>query len=496
MIRPISIALVYGGNRSAEYARTMKSLILSKCESLPVIPLLVDSTTDNAAIWSSIESTFESSDYAFVFLSEVYIGYKADERVRDVSMSTPNLMLEYGYLIHKLGKERIKLILDFDYSRTADGSFVFPSDCSGDFRCSLTKLSSASNRNEIEAILEPILNNDLNALIQKYNLSSIDDINHQRVGINSIFQREFDEGVRDYSIEKQYSKFFGIWTAEMDEFSQMKDIDVSIRNKYVLSYVYSRLLFYPALHEINIKGLNIDLFKVSDQRFPGIMSTCGAKSYNAIIDYIKGGSNTSSFYTDIAAILESNSAINMGLPDVIVKNYLGLCYLNAAINCVDKVKVVEYCNKAFQLFSTVIELAGRLFAGTITETMLRAFSFYNRARAGSILQNEIDSWTNDFDRAEIARRTLSEHELFPLFIQNYFKQEMYHCINGKIFFTMQQYDNMDIPIPEDLRERFSEMERGILDELKIYEQTVVASQSFFKKVKERAEANRSRLSTL
>jgi hypothetical protein len=370
MIRPISIAIVYGGSRAAQYAEAMKSLILSRCSELPVIPLLVNSTTNNGSIWTIIEETFKDSDYAFILLSEVYQAYTEEDRVNTLSMSTPNLMLEFGYLIHKLGKTNIKVVMDFDYNKTISGSFVFPSDLLGDFRHSLPELRDAEDTDAMQRILSGVLDEDLRRLKEFHSLSNINDIMHQKVGMNAIFKHE---SMADYSLEKQYSHIFSVWSSELNEFSKMLSINSQVRNYYVLSFVYSRVLFFAALHEIkNIGSIDVGRLKVSEEQFPGITNMPEATSYNAIIDYIVGSSNpnnTAVFFTDIASRLKTSTDMSLGLPNIIIKNYLGLCYLNASFRSLNATKKTEMCRKAYELFDEVIELAARVFAGTITKRL-------------------------------------------------------------------------------------------------------------------------------
>lgn len=498
MIRPISIAIVYGGSRSAQYAEAMKSLILSKCSELPVIPLLVNSTTRNGSVWTIIEETFKDSDYAFILLSEVYQAYTEEDRVKTLSMSTPNLMLEFGYLIHKLGKTNIKVVMDFDYNKTRSGSFVFPSDLQGDFRHSLPELRDAEDTDTMQRILSGVLDEDLRSLKEFHSLSNINDIMQQKVGMNAIFKQE---SMSDYSLEKQYSHIFSVWSSELNEFSQMLTINSKVRNYYVLSFVYSRVLFFAALHEINIGSIDVGRLKVSEEQFAGITNMPEATSYNAIIDYIVGSSNPNNnavFFTDIATRLKTSTDMSLGLPDIIIKNYLGLCYLNASlrIRSSNRTQAVEMCNKAYELFDEVIMLAARVFEGTITETIIRSYAYFNRARAGSFLGNSIEAWTNDYNNAETYRQQLSSNSEFPLFLQDYYKRETYHCINGMIHSTMNWYESKECTPPNETVVYFKKREEDILDELKQYEQTVVAGQSFFIKAKDNATNNIAKLLTI
>lgn len=495
MIRPISIAIVYGGERSALYAEAMKELILSKCSELPVIPLLVNSTTENGSVWDVIETTFRDSDYAFILLSEVYSAYKENDKIKEYYMSTPNLMLEYGYLIHKLGKNNIKVIMDFDYEKTKD-TFVFPSDLAGDFRHSLTELRDAIDKEAMKNILLPVLSTDLNRLKNRHDLSNISNIEKQEIGMNAIFTQE---PMADFSIDKQYIHIFNVWLQELNEFTQMQSIAPRIRNLYVISYLYSRILFFAALNEINLEGIDINKLKVSNQQFSDITNMPEAKSYNAIIDYITGSgnrNNTPKFFIDIANGLQTSTYGSLGLPDIIIKNYLGLCYWNASRRT-DATKTSEkhqLCQQAYDQFDDVIFLAKKLFNGTLTEKIIKSYAHFNKARAAIVLGKDMDEWQNDYNLAEINRKQLSENEEFPIFLKNYFKSEHYHCINSRIDSTIEWYRTKGSKIPDEFVMGSRSQEDAILEELKKYEQTVVAGQSFFKVVKDNAKNNITKLS--
>lgn len=325
----------------------------------------------------------------------------------------------------------------------------------------------------------------------------MNDIDGQNVGMDCLFTRETGEGMQDYSIEKQYSKIFHTWLSEIDEFKNMEVSD-KIRNKYVMSYLYSRLLFFPALHGIQISGFDIGKYRVSETAFSSINELPGCIQYNAILHYIVNTTHpqNSIFYTNIKQTLEQDlDRIDIVLHRIIVENYIGLCSLNASIRNPTGLSADLLLRQAAQNFTNVINWTRNSnYANTITEDILCSFAFFNRARANYELnESDIKVWQNDFEEAADRRRLLANQEELPRFLQNYFKQELYHCVNKKIESTIEWYEKEGTSLPTDTRKRFFEEEKGILDELKAYEQTVVAGQPFFKVVKEKARNNLKRL---
>ncbi len=504
MIRPVSFALVYGGNRSRIYARAMRDLMLRKSSDFPIVPLLVDTTAENGRILNYIEKTFNSSDYAFVFVSEAYCVSKESRsgkmaqlssanQKRTLSMSTPNLMLELGYLLNRLGEHKIRIILDFSYDKVKNGDFAFPSDLSGNFLCPEPGLKNAKNE-KVTELLSGILESWLRIIKRDERLSDINDILHGKVGLEAIFARELDL-FKGYSLERQYKEIFTIWKSELSEFSQMNDINRRIKNDYIIMFLFSRILFFLPLHELTELNIDINDFRISKDISDNILDDEEASAINVIIDYIKGHnpSAAATFYKQCYEKLAGKTYRQLGLPNIIIKNYMGLACLNYARKATNATEGRKFFTNAYQLFSDVINASDELFGGSITQTILNAYAFYNRARAGYSLNMEEDVWKNDFQRAETERKSLSKREDFPLFIQNYYMNEAYHCVNGMIDSTIKWHNRKGTALPETQKENYKERENDILKELEKYEQTFIATTSFFGTVKRNARNNISKL---
>lgn len=507
MIRPFSIALVYGGERSKNYAKEMKSLIEKKSNYLPLIPLLVD-TNDNGIIFNTICDTFKKSDYAYIFVSPVYTGKKINEE-KIVSMTTPNLLLELGYLLKKLGLENIKIILDFPYDKVDDKSFVFPSDLNGDYLCAKPELVDDTM---IKSTLGEILDLDLKKIKRIKNFSSIEQIrglNDYLPDFQKVFQWEMNvEGINEYSIDKQYEMVFDNWKNELEEFCQMEGIASETKDSYILMYLYERLLFFPMFHEV--QGMNITDMKISKRYSDSLPYKNEGMLYNIIIEYIRGRSTgNSAFFEQNINTMQKYKLDNTNLLiNVIVQNYLGLCYLNYFL-CLKKEKTSiqiekqkEILNLADSCFNNVINISETEFQGTLDCEMIKAFAYFNSARVLSekylLCENSIskESWINRFNLAVECRKQLSEELKFPQFIRLYFKNEMYHAINRKIMYQINMWEhNKNLIEKEEINDAIYKG-KSIIEDLKKYEETVVAGQSFFRAIKNNVSDNLERLNSL
>ena len=136
MIRPFSIALLYGGEKSKRYASLMQEVILNETKEYPYIPVMIDSEYWNKhkmARYATIPDIIEKlgkCDFVYLFLSAFYNGHDMYGEEMDVDRIIPRLnpIFEYGYMFHALGKERIAIIPDVEYSEIEKKHFVFVSD--------------------------------------------------------------------------------------------------------------------------------------------------------------------------------------------------------------------------------------------------------------------------------------------------------------------------------------------------------------------------------
>ena len=499
MIRPVSIALVYGGNQSHEYARIMAELIEQKSSQLPLIPLLVDGSSENGKIIEIIKERFAPSDHAFVFISAVYEGKESNED-RIMKMTVPNLMFEFGYLYNKLGEKKIKLILDFPFSEIKNNHFCFPSDVSGNMVCDKPELKSSTEM-QITNILSRVLDDELKQIKSQNGLSDISDIRSLYIPrIESLFSREKSEGLNDYSLEKQLQVVYNNWTTELREFTHMNGVEARTKNEYLLMYLYERVLFFAAFHQVKVDGMDIGRLKLSRQLSESIFKNPEAKLFNNIVEYIMGNGKgvQAEFYNERLRIFNNyeKQSNTYSLPYIIIKNYKGLCYLNYYERALDNSSspMKGFLENALRCFDEVLKLSQEKYDGTVIDTMLKAYAYYNRARVRFLLDNEKDLWLSDFDESIRAREYLSEEEAFPKFIRLYYKNEMYHSINSRTYTLTTYYKKKGVDMPDELKNKLCGVEANILEELKKFEETVIAGQSFFQVVKEKAKSNLSNLS--
>lgn len=498
MIRPISIALVYGGTRSYLYAKIMEELIKSKSNQIPLIPLLVDGSERNGGVMDAIKRIFEPSNRAIVFVSEAYEAHKIGDD-KKVGMATPNLMFELGYLYRKLGENSLKIITDFSYEDIKD-KFSFPSDLQGQYLCSKKELKHASEE-EIWGIFKGILEAELKDIFEKDGIKAGKSIfANYEPRIEALFLREIKNGINEYSLEKQHTTVMNNWISELGNLSNMSEQGDSSKERCIILYSYERLLFLLAFHDTKIEGIDICNLKITASMSKSIMQRPEARLFNVIVDYIVGHSSEmgAPFYIDIADKIEClfdeknfNSLVSM-----LVKNYLGLCYLNSAMK-ISREKSIEFVAERFarakECFDWVINKARDVASGTLTENVILSFVYYNRARVLSRLNRSKEEWRNDFIQSREIRERMSTRDEFPRFIQLYFLKELYHCINGETHEVLQYYEREDIAMPENERNEYISRETQVLEKLKMFEQTIIAGKPFFEQVKSNAMGNLKKL---
>ena len=197
-------------------------------------------------------------------------------------MTVPNLMFEFGYLYNKLGEKKIKLILDFPFSEIKNNHFCFPSDVSGNMVCDKPELKSSTEM-QITNILSRVLDDELKQIKSQNGLSDISDIRSLYMPrIESLFSREKSEGLNDYSLEKQLQVVYNNWTTELREFTHMNGVEARTKNEYLLMYLYERVLFFAAFHQVKVDGMDIGRLKLSRQLSESIFKNPEAKLFNNI----------------------------------------------------------------------------------------------------------------------------------------------------------------------------------------------------------------------
>ena len=193
---------------------------------------------------------------------------------------------------------------------------------------------------------------------------------------------------------------------------------------------------------------------------------------------------------------------------IIVQNYLGLCYLNYFL-CLRKESIFikiekqkEILDSANLCFCNATNKCEIEFQGTLDSEMIKAFAYYNNARVlceKYVLNNDPltkVNWINQYNLAIECRKQLSEEVRFPQFIRLYFKNEMYHAQNRKIMEQISFWErNQNLIDEEEIRNAKLNGE-SIFDELKKYEETIVAGQPFFRTIKNNVSENLGRLNNL
>ena len=77
MIRPFSIALLYGGEKAKSYAKIMQHIINEYAQYYPLIPVIVESTTISQRLndynHNIIFEMLDECDFAYFFLTSSFI---------------------------------------------------------------------------------------------------------------------------------------------------------------------------------------------------------------------------------------------------------------------------------------------------------------------------------------------------------------------------------------------------------------------------------------
>ena len=147
-------------------------------------------------------------------------------------------------------------------------------------------------------------------------------------------------------------------------------------------------------------------------------------------------------------------------------------------------------DSAEQCFNTVIQVSQERFSPADYE-LLQAYAYYNLARVQYEKHDPNAVWCTSFDIAIEYRNSLANSPDFPYCVQLYYKNELYHAQNAKIFHLCNSPS--EFSSNNETVQNMLENEMGILDSLNTLEQTIVAGQPLFKSVKENAQRNISRL---
>ena len=243
MIRPFSIALLYGGEKAKSYAKIMQHIINEYAQYYPLIPVIVESTTISQRLndynHNIIFEMLDECDFAYFFLTSSYVGYEVDsEKKEERKLCRPNPILEYGYMLKKLGAKKIKVIRDFSYDLIEKGTFVFPSDLAG------LNTSGFINEQEksIDEMLRSIFQNDLSALglNQEYNHMDAEKLifscNHYDVDFGNIFLEDINNQINEYALDKQH---LYVWDRWNDKKNRLAQISGNSKEKIIKEIYYN-----------------------------------------------------------------------------------------------------------------------------------------------------------------------------------------------------------------------------------------------------------------
>ena len=506
MVRPFSIALVYGGDVALGYAKVMEKVISEDIASFPFVSKLVDGADGD--LWEYIEQTFNDVEYAIVFFSEVYRGVKkakektentcCQENEKSITMTTPNLMLEFGYLLHKIGKDNIKIVTDFKYDRVEDGSFIFPSDVRGNSVKALPELKIGNQQEEAfhnlwEDIKQRLKDREV---IGKYIEADKLLTKEYIPNMKSIFDKEMRMKINEYSLDKQYLKVWDNWIEELKEIQRLEVLKskAEVAGAYKVVFLFERALWLFMYKDYKRDGntsIGIENFDCSNTEV-GINEDY-IRLYREIRDYIFKSSewNKSEYELRGKKIVDYINGLDIiaSFIGVLSLNYAGLCFLNASGK--EEPKKIDLLKKAKECFIIVIENSRNFEAnGSVDSEILCAYAKFNLARAMAWAGDSYEKYSTMYKQAIVARKNLSQNSAFPEFVQLYWKREAFHAENSRISECCTYWkNNQMIKEIKGARKTLDEIEF----ELKALETTKVAQQPFFSGIKENAKKNRKLL---
>lgn len=511
MIRPFSIALLYGGEKAKSYAKIMQHIINEYAQYYPLIPVIVESTTISQRLndynHNIIFEMLDECDFAYFFLTSSYVGYEVDsEKKEERKLCRPNPILEYGYMLKKLGAKKIKVIRDFSYDLIEKGTFVFPSDLAG------LNTSGFINEQEksIDEMLRSIFQNDLSALglNQEYNHMDAEKLifscNHYDVDFGNIFLEDINNQINEYALDKQHLYVWDRWNDKKNRLAQIsgnskEKIIKEIYFNYEMMFCYERILFFMLFKDnvTNINSFKCDIYPYTIEDADKCLIV---NLYNEIYDYVVNMNNAMAPFfrekiSELETYLNSLPVSTNPLIVAIAKNYLGLSYLNTYLKIDNEAKLnnMNLLKKAELNFTEVIDMCKNSGPLKDVQQVLPAFVYYNRARVRQNLKINEQECLSDYSRAIHLRKGIANNSKFPEFMQIYFLKETYHAINSKINFQMQIWNKIDNS--KEIERALKETEL-IQDELKRYERLYIGNRDFFYTIKSNAIKNQNKLEEL
>lgn len=493
MIRPFSIALLYGGEKSKRYASLMQEVILNETKEYPYIPVMIDSEYWNKhkmARYATIPDIIEKlgkCDFVYLFLSAFYNGHDMYGEEMDVDRIIPRLnpIFEYGYMFHALGKERIAIIPDVEYSEIEKKHFVFVSDRSHwlwpDRKHIINEEMKEESKESTEALKDALTT---------WFKSDMDDMRKKRVVLNAENMMNYDklvfncpsytinyqalfindsEKIKKYSLAEQINTVLDIWANEISEFDEEINIGIVNANEmlfsYKIMYCYERLLLFLSIQKNDMTWTARLRFIQSGTTYNNSSHLAVIRIYNEICEYItymreyKDRRSTVFFETKAETLerclkeLKSQSPSLNPLIIAIAENYIGLAYLNASYFLPKSEKKTNYLKKAEDSFSEVIALCKDPIHGVLREnnsSVILSYVYFNLARVQQNQKQEYTKWNWSFEQSIQFRSSLADDYSFPEFIRLHFLKERFHAETTRyecmipIWKKNQQSDNIEI----------------------------------------------------
>lgn len=536
MIRPFSIALLYGGEKSKRYASLMQEVILNETKEYPYIPVMIDSEYWNKhkmARYATIPDIIEKlgkCDFVYLFLSAFYNGHDMYGEEMDVDRIIPRLnpIFEYGYMFHALGKERIAIIPDVEYSEIEKKHFVFVSDRSHwlwpDRKHIINEEMKEESKESTEALKDALttwFKSDMDDMRKKRVVLNAENMmNYDKLVFNcpsytinyqALFINDFEK-IKKYSLAEQINTVLDIWANEISEFDEEINIGIVNANEmlfsYKIMYCYERLLLFLSIQKNDMTWTARLRFIQSGTTYNNSSHLAVIRIYNEICEYItymreyKDRRSTVFFETKAETLerclkeLKSQSPSLNPLIIAIAENYIGLAYLNASYFLPKSEKKTNYLKKAEDSFSEVIALCEDPIHGVLREnnsSVILSYVYFNLARVQQNQKQEYTKWNWSFEQSIQFRSSLADDYSFPEFIRLHFLKERFHAETTRyecmipIWKKNQQSDNIEIRKVASLALEESKVRLDkISDEMAKYELIYLeqGSNPFFKDIKE------------
>lgn len=430
MIKPNKkIGIVYCG-KSHDYAKELDEIIKRyRGSGYCIESVLIDNnyTDKEKNLELRVFNNLGKCNYAFVFLTKDFL---VREDGKDVYVSNPNVLIEYGFFRCLLDKNLIHCIIDFSYEEVKNGTYRNPSDM-------LEKYYEIIDSNNSKNMLENVFKNFLSlnskdiVKLEYYTndlISSLILNRKYKTDFKHIFTQKQLCMIEKYSIKYQLKEILNIWFKEK----------AMLNCKEQIIFIFERIIllqFFP--EEI----LNIDDFLGIEECEENNYLKCCQCIINLIKDYTNYKRSRvplkiedAGFYLDIAVKLKKYWSIfeksgSAPIIECVTKNYIGLSLLNFyRVSKRTDDENIDNLYEAKDNFIQVIEISEN-FLGDST-SMFRAFAGFNLAR---VIRNLGMNANTDYTKAITSRENLSQNLKNPEIFNLCFKLE-------EIYSKIEQYD--------------------------------------------------------